>query len=290
VESELFNVNGINHKIVASANYFVADSNVRYTQLPQLDRLNDDASDQALRDIRPIDAALYPGVGKVLATSPLYDPQVYAIRRLVDDSIDTLDRIQELQFDIRQRLQTKRGFPGDQHIVDWMTLDLSGTFFPEENRDNFGQSLAFLEYDYVWNLGDQTALVSSGWIDPIADGPRVFTVGAFVNRPDRTSFYLGYTEIEPIDSRAISAAVTYIISPKYALTAASTYDFGNAQALSNSVSATRIGKDLQVTLGFTYNALTNNFGLLFEIVPNLVPPNKRFGPVAAAGAGGLLSR
>ncbi len=290
VQSELFNVNGINHKIVASANYFVADSNVRYTSLPQLDRLNDDASDQALRDIRRIDGALYPGVGNVLATSALYDPQMYAIRRLVDTSIDTLDRINELQFDVRQRLQTKRGFPGDQHIVDWMTLDVSGSYFPEENRDNFGQAFAFLEYNYIWNIGDQTALTSTGWIDPIENGPRVFTVGAFVNRSDRTSFYLGYREIQPIDSRAISAAVTYIISPKYAMSASTTYDFGNAEALSSSVSATRIGKDLQLTLGFTYNALTNNFGLLFEIVPNLVPANKRVGPLAAAGAGSLLGR
>ncbi len=288
VESELFNVNGINHKIVASANYFIAGSNVPYTDLPQLDRLNDDASDQAVRDIRPQDPALYPGVGTLLANSPLYDPQVYALRRLVDSSIDTLDSIQELQFDIRQRLQTKRGFPGDQHIVDWMTLDLSGTYFPEPNHDNFGQSLAFLEYDYIWNLGDQTSLVSTGWIDPIPDGARVFTVGGFLNRPDRTSFYLGYRQIEPIDSRAVSAAVTYIVSPKYAITASTTYDFGNNQALSNAVSATRIGKDLQLTLGFTYNALTSSFGLLFEIVPNLVPPNKRAGPLAAGGAGGLL--
>jgi hypothetical protein len=288
VASELFNVNGLNHKIVASANYFVADSNVRYTALPQLDRLNDDASDQALRDIRPSDPGLYPGVGKLLATSPLYDPQLYAIRRLVDDSIDTLDRINELQVDIRQRLQTKRGFPGDQHIVDWMTLDLSGTFFPEENRDNFGKSLAFLEYDYIWNIGDQTSLVSSGWYDPVDNGPHVFTFGAYFNRPDRTAFYFGYREIEPINSRAFSAAVTYIVSPKYALNASTTYDFGNNQALSNMVSATRIGKDLQVTLGFTYNALTNNFGLVFEIVPNIVPPNRRAG-LAAAGAGaGLL--
>ena len=288
VTSELFNVNGINHKIVVSANYFVANSNVPYTDLPQLDRLNDDATDQALRDLRPVDPALYPTVGKFLATSPLFDPQVYAIRNLVDSSIDTLNQINELQFDVRQRWQTKRGFPGDQHIVDWMTLDLSGTFFPEPDHDNFGQSFAFLQYDYIWNLGDQTALTSSGWIDPIDNGPRVFSIGAFLNRPDRTSFYLGYTEIEPIDSRAISAAVTYIISPKYAITGATTYDFGNAEALSSSLSATRIGKDLQLTLGFTYNALTNNFGLLFEIVPNLLPANKRLGPLAAAGQGGLL--
>ena len=101
-------------------------------------------------------------------------------------------------------------------------------------------------------------------------GPRVFTVGAYFNRPDRTNFYLGYRQIEPLQSRAVTAAVTYIFSPKYAMTFTTSYDFGTQQALNNSVVFTRIGTDLQVSLGFTYNALQNNFGALVEVVPNLV--------------------
>ncbi len=72
--------------------------------------------------------------------------------------------------------------------------------------------------------------------------------------------------------------MTYVLSPKYALTASSTYDFGNAGALSNSVLLTRMGKDLQVTVGFTFNALTDSFGAVFEIVPNLLPANRANGP------------
>ena len=49
---------------------------------------------------------------------------------------------------------------------------------------------------------------------------------------------------------------------------------------------TRIGSDIQVSLGFTYNALQNNFGFLFQIVPNLVPPNRA--PTLSGGGGGLL--
>src|SRR5262249_52996578 len=153
------------------------------------DRLNDDATNQALQDIRPFEPQFNPGNGLFLITSPLYDPQVYAIRRLVDNKIDTLDDIQEVQLGIRQRLQTKRGFPGKEHIVDWMTLDVTATVFPAASRDNFGDTLAFLEYDYVWNVGDRTALVSTGWVDPEDHGPRVYTFGAFLDRPDRTSFY-----------------------------------------------------------------------------------------------------
>ena len=155
-----------------------------------------------------------------------------------------------------------------------MTLDLSGSFFPHSERDHFGENFGFLQYDWNWNVGDRTALYSNGWVDPESNGPRVFAVGATINRPDRTSFTIGYRDIYPLNSEAISGAVTYIFSPKYAITAVATYDIGtNVQA--NSVVVTRMGSDLQASLGFTYNSTLSNFGVVFEIVPNIVPPSHR---------------
>lgn len=275
VESLLWNLNGINHKVEFSANYFITRTNVSFGQLPQLDRLNDDATDQALRDITPVQPVFNPPNGRFLQTSPLFDPQTYAIRRVVESRVDTRDDLQVLQGLIRQRWQTKRGYPGQQHIVDWMRLDLSGSYFPEADRDNFGESFAFLQYDWLWNIGDRTALASTGWIDPIDHATRVFTLGAYLNRPDRTDFYLGYRQIDPLRSKAVTGAVSYVFSPKYAVTGSSTYDFGTGQSLSNSVVLTRIGKDLQIGVGVTYNVLQNNFGLLVQVLPNL-----------AAGRGG----
>jgi hypothetical protein len=204
----------------------------------------------------------------------VFDPQLYAIRRLVEDRIDTRDTIEVFQADVRQRWQTKRGYPGMEHVVDYVTLDLSASFFPHPQRDNFGKDAAFLEYDATWNIGDRTAVVSTGWFDPIDDGARVFTIGTTMNRPDRTSFYLGYRQIDPIDSRALISSATYVFSPKYAITASSVYDFGTNQSLSNSVVITRIGSDLTLSLGFTYNALVNNFGVTFEVVPNVVAASR----------------
>jgi hypothetical protein len=287
VQSILFNLNGLNHKIVLSTNYYVAQSNEPFTRFPQLDMLDDDATDQARRDITPIQPLINPANGLALAFSPFYKPQPYAIRRLVDDRIDTLDDIEVLQLDVRQRLQTKRGYPGQQHIVDWMTLDLSTSVFPHANRDNFGETFGFLEYDWLWNIGDRTALASSGWIDATNKNTDEFTFGAFLNRPDRTNFYLGYRQIDPIQSKAVTAAITYVFSPKYATTLSSTYDFGTNQSLSNSLVLTRMGSDLQVSLGFTYNALQNNFGVVFEILPNLAAnTSKRLG-IPAFGSGVL---
>jgi hypothetical protein len=287
IQSDFLNLNGINHKITLGWNYYVGESTVPFTKLPQLDQLNDFATDQALRDITPLQPFFNPQNGVALATSPLFNPQVYAIRQLVDNRVDTLDSINVLQLDVDQRWQTKRGYPGQQHIVDWMTLDLSVSLFPTPNRDNFGEGWAFLQYDWVWNVGDRTALVSTGWIDPFPDGARVFTIGTFLNRPDRTSFYLGYRQIDPLNSKAVSASVTYIFSPKYAITANSTYDFGISASLSNSLILTRMGSDLQVSFGVTYNAILNTFGVVAEIVPNVVAQTHRINGVPAFGASPL---
>jgi hypothetical protein len=84
----------------------------------------------------------------------------------------------------------------------------------------------------------------------------------------------------------VTGAVTYIFSPKYAMTASTTYDFGTNQSLSNSLVVTRVGSDLQVSLGVTYNALTQSIGAVFQIVPNLVPANHAVG--TGVGPGSLL--
>src|SRR5207245_317540 len=130
-----------------------------------------------------------------------------------------------VQLDWRQRLQTKRGFPGMEHVVDWMTLDLGMTVFPRPDRDNFGETIGIMQYDWTWNIGDSTSLVSNGWMDPISGGPRVFTVGGNLMRPDRTNLYLGYRQIDPLNSKAIIANITYALNAKYALVGSTIYDF-----------------------------------------------------------------
>ncbi len=290
IESELFNVNGVNHKITLASNFFVAHSDTPFYRLPQLDRINDDATDQALRDITPLQPIINPAHGFALQNSTLYNPQFYAIRRLVDNRVDTLDSIEELEMSVNQRWQTKRGYPGLQHITDWMSLDLSATYFPHPTQDNFGSTFAFLQYAYTWNIGDRTTFESTGWYDPIQDGTRLTTVGLYFNRPDRTNFYVGYRQIDPLQSKAVTGAVSYVFSPKYAISAASVYDFGTSQSLSNYLSLTRMGTDVQVTVGVTYNAVTNDFGAIFQIIPNLVPQAGRLPGVPVLGPSPFAAR
>jgi hypothetical protein len=269
VSSDLFNLNGIYHKVALTGNYYYARSSTSLNNLPQLDRLNDDATDQALRDIRPNQPTLNPNNALNLITNPLFNPQYYALRRLIDNRTDTLDSIDVFQMGLRQRLQTKRGFPGNEHVVDWMTFDLGASLFPQDNRDNFGNRFGVIEYDWLWNIGDRTALTVNGWLEPVSGGPSVFTIGSYINRPDNTNVYLGYRQIDPLNSRAVIGSITYPFSGKYSVSASTVWDFGvHNQAYSFMV--TRLGSDVQVSFGITYNSLLNNLGVAFEIVPNLL--------------------
>ena len=151
--------------------------------------------------------------------------------------------------DWRQRWQTKRGYPGLEHTVDWLTLDLSASIFPAPNRDNFGSQVGFIEYAFVWNVGDRNSLYSNGWFDPFEFGARYWDVGTTFSRDDRTTFNLAYRQTDPLASKVVSLSTTYVFSPKYAMTAITAYDFGFKSTLSNSIYFTRVGPDAQVTVG-----------------------------------------
>ncbi len=283
VDSDLLNLRTLYHKAEVRANAFVADSNARYNRFPMLDLLNDNASDQALRDIFPIQTNVNPQFGNMLKSSPLFDPQLYAIRRLVDNRFDTIDRMEVVQFETRQRLQTLRGLPGQEHVVDWMTLDIGASLFPNPNRDNFGEHWGIIEYDWLWNVGDRTALVANGWFEPIDNGPRMYNVGAYINRPDRTSLYLGYRQIDPLQSKAVIASISYQFSQKYSVTASTSYDFG-VENQSFGFQLVRTGTDVQVLLGLNYNSIINSVGFQLEIVPTLIRPNRSdFGNAGVPG-------
>ena len=271
VDSDLLNLRGLYHKIDFRANYFASHSDTPFGQLPQLDRLYDDSTDLARRELFPFQQFyLKPAQALALTTSPIFNPQVYAIRRLTSTAVDTLDSVQVVELGINQRLQTKRGFPGSEHTVDWLTLDTSISAFPDASRDNFGKPFAFLEYDANWFVGDQTGFNSSGWFDPFASGIRYYSLGAFLNRPDRTDYFLSYQQLDPIGSRLLSGGIGYMFSEKYSFRTSIAYDFGTDLGLSYGFALTRTGTDVQVSLGVNYSQVLNNFGVTFEIIPTLL--------------------
>jgi hypothetical protein len=272
VSSELFNLKGLNHKATWHANYYTARSNVDHRTLPQLDRLNDDIHDLTYRSITPLQNIYIkdPRDLRALQTAGFYNPQNYAIRRLVDNRVDTRDDMEVVQVGLDQRWQTKRGAPGREHTVDWLAFDVSTSLFPRPDRDNFGKSTAFLEYRGVWNIGDETSLFSSGWFDPFESGARYWNVGWSTSRPKGANFGLSYSKTDPLNTNTLVGNVGYQLSKKYAINfLALYYDFGNDVGVMNMFQVMRTGTDFTMMVGIGYNQIQNNTIVQFAIVPNL---------------------
>src|SRR5260221_11819504 len=98
-------------------------------------------------------------------------------------SSEISDVVAAVRCAIQNRLENKRGAPGDEHIVDWVTFDTNVTYFPDANRDNFGTDFGLADYDLRWYLGDRFAVLSDGEADFFGEGLRTASVGVQLTRP-----------------------------------------------------------------------------------------------------------
>ena len=266
VESQLLNLHGLAHKILFRLDYFLAESNVDFSSLPEYDELDED-SQQAFR--QRFTFRDYTSLGTLFP--PELDPRLFAVRTGLLTHTEAIDDLHIVRFGVRQRLQTKRGIPGARRVIDWMVLDLGAALFPQADRDNFGETFGQLNYDYQWHVGDRTSILSDGWFDTFGNGPRVWNLGVWLERPPRGSIYVGYTSLEPISSRVARASYDYYMSPKWVSSLSTSYDFGESRNLGQALVLTRIGADLIFRLGLTFNPLRDDFGVGVALVPRIMP-------------------
>ena len=149
------------------------------------------------------------------------DERFYALRYgmgswVTAPSMEIAGDLEELRLGIHQRWQTKRGPPDNYHIIDWITLDTDVILYPDPNRDNFGQVAGLLDYNFRWHVGDRLTLVSDGNFDFFDYGEKEVTIGAFLNRPPRGTWYFGARFLEgPISEDVVTIAYNYLMSPKW---------------------------------------------------------------------------
>ncbi|MBI3464467.1 MAG: hypothetical protein HY000_15645, partial [Planctomycetes bacterium] len=269
VGSRLWNVHGLAHKIVVDWDYSLAGSSLDMMQLPLFNELDDDSTEHFRRRF-----AVNTFGGMIPLT---FDERFYALRSGVQNSVSTpyteiADDFQALRAGIRQRLQTKRGPVDNQHIIDWMTLDLEGAWFPDEDRDNFGEPLGLLGYDYLWHVGDRTSLLSSGQWDTFDNAGSVWSIGGLLDRPPRGNFYLGYDVYNgPIESQFLTFSYNYVMSPKWVSSFVTQVDLGLDRNVGQSLVLTRVGADFLLSFGFRVDANKDNVGLQLALQPRIAP-------------------
>ncbi len=290
VESAFWNVHGLAHKAVFDAELAWADANRNVDELPLYDPLDDDSVEAFRRRFIP---NTFPGPNVPLR----FDERFYAVRTgmagwVTAPSTEIAEDLMFLRLGMRNRWQTKRGPPDQPRIVDWITLDTNLTFFPKDERDNFGELVGLFDYDARWQVGDRLALLSSGIFDFFQDGQRIVTVGAFLERPPRGGLYLGVRLLDgPINNTILAMSYSYRMSPKWVSAFGMTIDLRDQGNIGQHLSITRVGESLLVSAGFNVDASRGSFGAALSIEPRFLPKTRlgRAGGarIPPAGAYGL---
>lgn len=288
LRNELFNLNGLSHKVVLEADFLWADASESYSRFPLYDPLDDDAIEFARR------RHLFDTFGLDFGDNvPLrYDERNFAFRsglqrNVTSPSTEIADDLMMVRPALRNRWQTRRG----NRIVDVLVWDVETTLFPRSDRDNFGELIGPTTYDLRWHVGDRTTLFSDGYFDWFDEGLRTVSVGAALTRPGRSQYAVGIRSIEgPISSSVLTSSANYRLSPKWILNYSSSVDFGETGNIGQSGSIVRVGESVLVSVGAHYDASRNNFGFRFEIAPRIIRP--KMGvigglPTAPAGTFGI---
>jgi hypothetical protein len=287
VRSTLFNVNGLAHKVSLDADFFWADADRGFEDLPLYDPLDDDVQEHFQR--RFIED-LYGGTANL---PDEYEARRYALRSgmqnwVTGSSVEIADDLVMGQVGLRQRWQTKRGAPGRERNIDWIVLDIEGSFFPEQERDNFGEVAGLLNYDFRWHVGDRFTLLSDGYADLFEGGLRSVSAGWMIRRPGRGQLYLGYRNVEgPFSADLINAAVNYRMSDKWLVKGNIQFDLGATGNIGESIALTRVGESLLICVGANVNHSRDSYGLTFAIEPRFlgraVGNSARGAPIMGSG-------
>jgi len=268
VNSDIFNLSGLAHKMVFDFDYGWADSSRDLAEIPQWNEFDDDAQERFRERL------LVNTFGGVLP--PEFDPRFYAVRSLTGTSVtapyhELVDDQQALRLGWRHRLQTKVGPPDRQRIKDWMTLDLGITYFPDSTRDNFGEELGLFSTRYAWNVGDRTSILASSLVDFFDNAQNLYSVGVLSQRSVRGSLYMGYRQIQggPLNSQILTASYSYQMSPKWISTASTAYDIGEGENRGQSLTVSQVGEWYVLHYGFNYDASKDNLGVSIAVEPRL---------------------
>ena len=152
-----------------------------------------------------------------------------------------------------------------------MLLDLGISYFPNPNRDNFGQNFGLFSGHYVWNVGDRTSVIADSMYDFFEGGQQWWNIGVMSQRSFRGSAYVGVQQIKgaTLDSQILTGSYSYTMSPKWVSTMSASYDLAAGQSRGQSLTITRVGEWMLFHLGANYDWSKNNAGFIFSIEPKL---------------------
>jgi hypothetical protein len=270
VQSSVLNLNGMAHKI----SFETRDLN----QFPLYNPIDDNSQEHFRRRL------VFNTFGGVLPDQ--FEATNYAARQSMQryvsaGSSEVVTNQLQSRFGIHQRLQTKRGVAGRERIADLVEFDVDAIYFGKPDRDNFGESIGGINYDFRYHIGDRVTLISDGYYDLFKNGLKATTVGSILSRPGRGELYFGLTSLEgPISSLLLTTSVNYRLNEKWLAIGGTSVDLGKTGNIGQSIGLTRIGESFLIRVGANVDSGRNNVAFNFSLEPRFL---QRQGLGAVAG-------
>lgn len=216
-----------------------------------------------------------------------------------DESVDAINDISALQLALRQRWQTKRGGAGRWRSVDFFVLNTELNLFANQPDEFFLTPAGFrglffdsvpeestprnsINADSLWRISDTTALL--GDVQYNLDQMELATtsLGLAVRRDARLSYFVGARYIGQINSTIATLTANYELSTKYTLNFVQSYNFSDNENQTSSVGLIRRFDRFFITVNAFYDAVEDESGFRFAIVPEGLGPgisSQQFGAI-----------
>ena len=273
--SPILGVNGLAHIHDTMLEYSWTDSSRSLSEIPQFNEI-DENSQERFRSRYTLPSQIFPG------TIPAqFNPRNFALRNgaalwTSAPWHEVADDLQAFRIGFRDRLQTKAGPQDNPRIRDWMVWDYGATFFPESDRDNFGEDFGLFYSHYRWNFSDRTSLLTDASFDIFDNAASVWSLGVLTQRGLRGSLYAGIREVNAgrfLKSQTLVSSYSYQMSPKWISTASFAYDLAESEARGTSLTLSRVGLDWILHFGFGIDVSKDNVGVGVSLEPRFGPPS-----------------
>jgi hypothetical protein len=269
VENRLLDLRGIAHKVTWKNEFFYADTTQNLDRFPLYDPLDDNSQEHFRRRF------IFNTFGGTLPEQ--FDERNFAVRsgmqRWVSaSSSEIVEDMMQVRTGLNQRWQTKRGLPGRERIVDVVSFDADLIYFPKAERDNFGEDVGAINYDFRYHVGDRLTLLSDGYFDVFSQGLKAVSAGAKISRPGRGDAYLGILSIEgPISANVLNGFVNYRMNEKWIFSSGAAFDFGEVGSIGQTIGLTRVGESALLRMGVVVDHGRDNVSFNFSLEPRFLP-------------------
>jgi len=206
------------------------------------------------------------------------------------------------QVALHEILQTKRGQPGNEETIDWITFDVVGDMFWNKNfnpnapyspsnpiysgapfsTSDFGQPLIgyydftepelsqvadSINADVIWKAGANVTVLADESYNTDQQKLEEFDTGFSVDQSPSLSYFLGNQYLEALDSDLWTGTVNYELNEQYALSATQSYDFSLHHNILTEFTIVRHLPRLYAALSFGYDADSGDTAVFVSIWP-----------------------